>query len=111
MSFSTKKQPPYEHLRVFGCLCYVVVPLHQRNKFSPGAIPTVFLRYPLGYKGYKLYDIVNKKFIISRDVVFVEHKFPFTSASEPTTIEDTFEHIVLPKPLETLTVETHTIDP
>lgn len=33
--------------------------------------------YPQGYKGYKLYDLLHKKFLISRDVIFHESIFPF----------------------------------
>lgn len=65
------KLPPYEHFRVFGCLAYAVVPPHQRNKLSPRATPIVFMGYPIGYKGYKLFDTATNKFIISRDVQFL----------------------------------------
>lgn len=41
----------------------------------------VFVGYPPGIKGYKLYDRLSKSFFISRDVVFHEHLFPFHSIS------------------------------
>lgn len=32
---------------------------------------------PKGYKGYKLYDLLHHKLLISRDVIFHENTFPF----------------------------------
>lgn len=34
---------------------------------------------PLGKKGYKLFDLQTKKVFVSRNVVFYEHIFPFSS--------------------------------
>ncbi|KAK9750505.1 hypothetical protein RND81_02G201300 [Saponaria officinalis] len=49
----------------------------------------IFLGYPYGQKAYKLYDLTSHKVIISRDVVFHEHVFPYKTAPEvvpsPTT--------------------------
>ncbi|KAI3785071.1 hypothetical protein L1987_44183 [Smallanthus sonchifolius] len=36
----------------------------------------IFMGYPPGTKGYKIYDIENKKMVVSRDVKFVEGIFP-----------------------------------
>ena len=49
----------------------------------------------MGYKGYKLYDLENKKFFISRDVAFVEDVFPFPGLE----LIDVFPEVVLPAPL------------
>ncbi|GAA0140934.1 transmembrane signal receptor [Lithospermum erythrorhizon] len=48
---------------------------HQ-DKLAPRAHPAVFLGYPPNYKAYKLYDLIQKKIIISRDVIFRKHIFP-----------------------------------
>lgn len=64
------------HLRTLGCLCYATkVP--KADKFSPRADACVLMGYSLTQKGYRLYNLVQKKFTVSRDVVFKENFFPF----------------------------------
>nr|GEV72911.1 retrovirus-related Pol polyprotein from transposon TNT 1-94 [Tanacetum cinerariifolium] len=61
----------YEMLRIFGCVAYSHV---NQGKLKPRAIKCIFLGYPDGVKGYRLWrlDDVKPKIIISRDVVFSE---------------------------------------
>lgn len=33
--------------------------------------------YPVGQKGYKVYDKATKEIHVSRDVIFFEERFPF----------------------------------
>lgn len=44
----------------------------QRNKLGARSRKCIFLGYSSTLKAYHLYDEVNKKFIISRDVIFIE---------------------------------------
>ncbi|GJR94831.1 retrovirus-related pol polyprotein from transposon TNT 1-94 [Tanacetum coccineum] len=61
----------YEMLRIFGCVAYSHV---NQGKLKPRAIKCIFLGYPDGVKGYRLWRLedVKPKIIISRDVVFNE---------------------------------------
>jgi hypothetical protein len=44
------------------------------NKLSDRSIPGVFLGYESGTKAYRVFDPVNNKLIVSRDVIFDEKK-------------------------------------
>lgn len=71
-----QKTPGIDHLRVFGCLCYATTRLPRGDEFAPRARKSVFLGYSEVQNGYRLYDIIEKTFFVSRDVVFRENIFP-----------------------------------
>lgn len=48
----------------------------------------IFIGYPTGQKGYKVYDLETKEIYISRDVVFVEEELPFKSNEPKETLSD-----------------------
>lgn len=59
------KDPQYDHLRVFGCLCYPLFPSTTINKLQARSTPCVFLGYPSNHRGYKCLDLSSNKIIIS----------------------------------------------
>jgi len=64
-------KPNVQHLKLFGSITYAYVPKTARSKLDDKAVKTI-----IGYKhgGYKLYNPMTKKAIVSRDVIFVEDK-------------------------------------
>jgi len=56
----------------FGCPAYVHVPSDERSKLDAKSKKCIFLGYKKGVKGYKFWDPVDKKVVISRDAVFDE---------------------------------------
>lgn len=53
------------------------------DKFASRSRRCVFIGYSYNQKRWKLYDLETKKYFVSRDVKFIEHKFPF---SEPVPV-------------------------
>nr|GMC49225.1 retrovirus-related Pol polyprotein from transposon TNT 1-94 [Ipomoea batatas] len=68
------RKPDYSHLRVFGCLTYV----HNRkgDKFDERGKPCIFVGYPNGQKGYRVYNPNDGTFSTTRDLSFIENIFP-----------------------------------
>ena len=64
--------PTIQHFRVFGSPCFALIPTQQRNKLGARSRKCLFLGYSNTSRAYRLYDEENKKFIVSRDVVFLE---------------------------------------
>lgn len=90
-----QQQPVLDHLKTFGCLCYIATPKPHRTKFDVRAKPGVFLGYDIHHKGYKVLDIAAQTISISRDVVFHEKHFPYLFQSN-TDIDSFPSSIYLP---------------
>ena len=67
-------KPSVNHFRVFGCLAHVHIPDVRRGKLDNKSFPCVLLGVSEESKGYRLFDLIAKKIIVSRDVVFEEEK-------------------------------------
>eukprot|EP00253_Pinus_taeda_P020695 PITA_20695 len=64
--------PLVKHLMVFGSTCYALIPKVHRNKLGARSRKCIFLEYSNTSKAYRLYDKVNKKFVVYRDAIFLE---------------------------------------
>lgn len=87
--------PDYHSLRVFGCVCFVLLQPHERTKLEPRARMCCFLGYGIEHKGYRCWDPLSRRLRVSRHVVFWEHKmfsslssFQVSPSSAPPYISD-----------------------
>jgi hypothetical protein len=63
-------KPRVKHLRVFGSVCYALVPKEKRTKIDSRSLKCTMIGYSDEKKGYQI--LSNGKFIVSRDVIFDE---------------------------------------
>ncbi|CAB4030416.1 Retrovirus-related Pol poly from transposon TNT 1-94 [Paramuricea clavata] len=90
-----EKKPDVSNLRVFGCVTYVHIPDNQRKKLDAKSRKSIFMGYPEGVKGYKLYDPVSRKFLGSRDVIFLEKKFHDFDVQTSSNFDDRTDDDIL----------------
>ena len=71
---------------VFGCVCFVFLHDHERNKLQSCSCLCFFLGYGIGKKGYRCYDPISKRLRVSRHVVFWEHKMFYKLPHIPVSL-------------------------
>lgn len=76
-----KSQASLDHLKTFGCLCFVSTTDSHRHKFDPRALMCAFLGYTPTQKGYRVLHLTTGEVFVSRDVQFHESSFPFHNQS------------------------------
>lgn len=70
----TGLKPSVDHFRVFGCIAHVHVPEARRTKLDSRSTTCILLGVSEESKGYRLFDPIAKKVVVSRDVIFEEEK-------------------------------------
>lgn len=67
--------------------CNGIKPSIVKDKFQPRGVPCVFIGYPSDHKGYRLFNLLTSKTLVSRDVKFHENIHPYhiiqTTSSQP----------------------------
>jgi hypothetical protein len=66
-------KPSVGYFRVFGCIDHVHVPHEKRTKLDSRSTKCVLLGVSEETKGYRMFNPLTKKLIISRDVIFEEN--------------------------------------
>lgn len=95
------KPPRYDHLKVFGCLCFSNLNYSNLHKLSPPrTTPCLFFGYPSQHRGYRCLDLKTNRIIISRHVAFDETIFPAAvTAQEESPAYQSLSHIEESSPL------------
>ena len=78
--------PSYDLLRVIGCVFFVLLHDHERNKLQSRSRLCCFHGYGIGKKGYRCYDPISKRVRVSRHVVFWEHKMFYQLPHVPVSL-------------------------
>ena len=75
------KTPSYKHLRVFGCATYAHI---RQDKLQPRPKKCIFLGYPKGMRGYRLWciDLGSGWFLMSRNLIFNEKDMPLLKTTQ-----------------------------
>lgn len=105
-----EKKPDLNHLRLFGCSAYVLVPSVKRKKLDEKAIKMTFVGYSGEHKAYRMLNLATGQIQISRDVRFLEiengskgeNKHRQKAAEQTTQSEGEEVELTLNKPPKTV---------
>ncbi|CAA6675270.1 unnamed protein product [Spirodela intermedia] len=69
----TTNIPAVHHLKVFGCIAYVLNTTPHLKKLEDRGRKMIFIGYEYGSKAYRAYDPTTRRVHVTRDVVFDEN--------------------------------------
>ena len=58
--------------------------MNIQHKFDDRDKPSIFVGYPYGQKGYRIYDFKTHQIYVSRDIIFHESIFPYHDLPSPS---------------------------
>jgi hypothetical protein len=67
-------KPQVHFFCTFGCVAHVKVAGTHLAKLDDRSVSAVFIGYELGLKAYRFFNLVTQRVLVSRDVVFEEHR-------------------------------------
>lgn len=89
--------PSYDTIKVFGSLCFAHNQKSKGDKFASRSHKCLFVGYPLGKKGWKLFDLDTQEVFVSRDVKIFEETFSFHDPEDtnidPSTLVSHYDDI------------------
>ena len=89
-------KPSCDEIRTSGTLYYARNNPRTKDKFASRSRRCVFLGYPFGKKGWRVYDLETREMFLSRDVVFCEDKHPFAMEIRDQYVPVSYTHLTLP---------------
>lgn len=81
----TGKRPDVRHLRRFGTKVYFLNSSPNKDKLKPKGVEGIFVGYSTTAKAYRVYDPVEKKIRITRDLRFMDEFSP-SGVQEKSTV-------------------------
>ncbi|GMP43110.1 hypothetical protein CsSME_00012606 [Camellia sinensis var. sinensis] len=67
-------KPSVNYLKIFGCVAHTKIPEARRTKIDDKGEKCILVGYGDRTMGYKLYNPITRKVIMSRDVIFEEEE-------------------------------------
>jgi len=86
-------KPEIGHLRIFGCLVFIHVPMEKRTKLEPSRENGIFVGYSETSKSYKIFISTQRKKVVSKDVKFKKNLASRKSHELPPMAKDAEQEI------------------
>ena len=78
------RKPNVSNLKVFGCVAYAHILENMRNKLEEKSRKCVFVGYPEGTKGFKLYDLSKKSSFEAQMLYLMKRSSIISLANSPS---------------------------
>ncbi|XP_017628687.1 uncharacterized protein LOC108471601 [Gossypium arboreum] len=85
------QKPNVSHLKMFGCLCYTLVPTEKRTKLEKRSMPRVFVGYNSVKKRYRVFDPSTKKIVHAEIEAETEDDYDDAPVRGTRTLMDIYE--------------------